>query len=642
VRAVLPGLRIRQPSIMTSPRNKDLLILCGICFLCFFWRLGSVGLFDFNEGFYTQVAREMYLRGDYVTPRVNGILFFDKPPLAIWLSALSFHLFGVTELAARLPVALAATGLVFLTYLFGARYLGRSAGLLAGAILALNPLVYGTARQMTMDIHQSLWFVVAMFSFCAAWVRGRTSRAGFTAETQSNAENGSGTTESGSRITLHASPAAHRASRVTALLYHTFWAACGLGVLAKSVPGLFPLAVAFVFVAITERFRPRAILARIWEARILTGLPLMFAIAVPWFYLAWRANGRVFYEEFWLLHHVQLARGGDFNHAAPIWYYVPALLAGLFPWSLFLPWAARAATWRPADPTTQRPRDPTPGTRLFLLAWAVVIFVIFSLMKSKLVSYLLPMYPAAALLIGDWMARAWEGRHALENRGLRWGTTIVSTVALVALGVGIAVAHYIITSPAAARQRQDVPPAVLEFGVHALVVVAIGMTIAAVLAWSRRPKAGVWAMVGGLCAFVILADVEGLNAMEARMNAPLQSLAREAGRKLTVGDSLAIHIGQPRRPSVFFYLPDAAFMGKPLPAPGQDGIILERGEAAPIEAFLNRTGPAWILTDRQRADALITTAPSIRVVDRRDHWLLLYAPARSALAQRPHGSASHL
>src|SRR2546421_4666258 len=105
---------------MTVPsRVRDLLILPVICGIAFFLGLATTGLFDMNEGLYVQAAREMYLRGDYITPHLNGGYFFDKPPLALWLSVISFHLFGVNELAARLPVALAATCTAFLTYWFG-------------------------------------------------------------------------------------------------------------------------------------------------------------------------------------------------------------------------------------------------------------------------------------------------------------------------------------------------------------------------------------------------------------------------------------------------------------------------------------------------------------------------------------------
>ncbi len=441
------------------------------------------------------------------------------------------------------------------------------------------------------------------------------------------------------------------------------------------MPGLFPIGAAFVFVVVTERFRWRAVLQRIREARILTGFPLMLAIIVPWFFLAWRANGHVFYEEFWLLHHVQLASGGDFSHAQPIWYYVPALIGGFFPWSLFLPWTVSSThppapsrdgrgsigevawserverpndltthgspapsyptTQRPGDPTTRRPNDPV--AHLFILAWAGFVFVVFSVMKSKLVSYLLPMYPAAALLAGNWMARAIEAR---QERGLRWGAALAAGISVAGLAVGSVVVHHIITSPGAARQRQDVPPDVLQFGIHALILVALGMCISALLIWSGRRGQGSWTLVATAAVFVTFADVEGLNVMEAKMNAPLQSLASDAGSRLSAGVPIAIHIGQPRRPSVFFYLPDSVYIGKPLPAQGEEGLILERGERAPIDAFLQRNRPAYILTDRKRADALLSNTASLSLVEQRDHWVLLRAePLPESIAAEP-GSSS--
>src|SRR5437879_6725445 len=103
-------------SMNLTPRTRDILVLSVICFFCFFWRLGSAGLFDFNEGYYTAVARDMYLRADYITPRLNGDFFFDKPPLALWLVAISFRFFGINEFAARFPVAVSASLLVFIVY----------------------------------------------------------------------------------------------------------------------------------------------------------------------------------------------------------------------------------------------------------------------------------------------------------------------------------------------------------------------------------------------------------------------------------------------------------------------------------------------------------------------------------------------
>src|SRR5439155_1159727 len=148
--------------------RRDLLLLAALCGLCFFWRLGSYGLFDLDEGLYVAAAREMRLTGDLVTPRVNGEPFFEKPPLVYWSAALMFRLFGVSELTARLPAALATTGLVFLVYVFGRRFFGRPSGLLAAAFFALSPLVLGAARELTTDAMLDLWIACALFAYFLA------------------------------------------------------------------------------------------------------------------------------------------------------------------------------------------------------------------------------------------------------------------------------------------------------------------------------------------------------------------------------------------------------------------------------------------------------------------------------------------
>src|SRR5207248_2468754 len=156
---------------------------------------------------------------------------------------------------------------------------------------------------------------------------------------------------------------------------------------------------------IDERFRPRAVVQRIWDAKLLLGVPLMLAIVAPWFYLVSRANGPIFYQEFFLLHHVKLLNGTEFNHVEPFWKYVPYLLIGFFPWSVFLPWAVPNVLAQARRPDSGESEEEIAATaRRFALVWAIVPFILFSLMTSKLVSYLLPMYPAAALLAGDWMS----------------------------------------------------------------------------------------------------------------------------------------------------------------------------------------------------------------------------------------------
>jgi 4-amino-4-deoxy-L-arabinose transferase-like glycosyltransferase len=576
-------------------RRRDLLLLAGLCGLCFFWRLGAIGLFDFNEGLYVQAAREMYLRGDLVTATVNGVFFFDKPPLALWCAVFSFHLFGVSEFAARLPVALCASLLTFLVYGFGARWFGRLAGLLAAAMVALNPLLFGTARQMTMDIHQSFWFAVALVCFFTAY-QSQTPR--------------------GKWLSLG------------------LWAGCGLSFMAKSVPGLFPLYVAFVFILVHERFQIRAVWTRIRQTKPLLGLLILAAIIAPWHILAYRAHGEIFYQKYWVLHHVALLRGTDFDHVQPFWYYLPALLIGLFPWGLLLP----AAVWqalRPKRVEEGAPLPPdAPTARLFVLIWALSIVVLFSLMTSKLISYLLPMYAAAALLVGDWMARAVDRP---QERALRLASLALAVVAMGLLVAGMVGLNWIANAPEAARAREDLPSELQALIRNLLIVVAFGFAAAAALIWTGRRLSGVSAMAATMAAFFGLALWQGPASIDSALHKPLHTLAQVAGRKLQTGTPLAVYIGQPRRPSVFFYMPASVFRLIP-GEPNRKNYLLETGEASAVTAFLKANRPAYVLTDARRAETLLASSPSLVVIESYGKWQLL----RSELMPHSGGAEKHI
>jgi hypothetical protein len=127
--------------------------------------------------------------------------------------------------------------------------------------------------------------------------------------------------------------------------------------------------------------------------------------------------------------------------------------------------------------------------------------------------------------------------------------------------------------------------------------------------------------------FVAVSVEEGLRAMETTKNAPLQSLARTAGEHLAQGDALAVYIGRPRYPSVFFYLPASAFVGKPLPVSEDEGLVLESGEPEPILRYLaaNREAhrAAYVLTDTRRAAELQATTPGLLLAEQNKRWVLL-------------------
>ncbi|MGC8669430.1 MAG: glycosyltransferase family 39 protein [Chthonomonadales bacterium] len=553
-------------------RWANLLLLCAICFLCFFCRLGSVGLLDSNEAIYTQVAREMYLRKDFVTPTINAVPWFDKPPLALWLAAASFAVFGVNELAARLPVAIAASALVLLTYGFGARFFGERAGFLAGAALALNPIFLGTARLMTMDIHQSLWFAVALLCFFA----------GYRAKT----------------------PGGKR-------WYYGLWASCGLSFLAKSFPGILPLFVALAFVVLDQRFRMDAIARRVWEARPLLGIPILLAVVLPWHVLISRANGPLFAQEYFWHHNVQILNGKDFNHGAPVWYYIPALLLSLYPWSVFL----APALWRTIVLLRRHPGPLTNGeyqdgdlrrARLLVLTWFVVIFVMFSGMVSKLVSYLLPLYPAAALLIGDWLDQ--ELRQG-AGRWLRVCLGIIAGMAVTAASAVLWALHRYAGTDTARRLYEAVPQPVVTAVAAGLVLLAAGTVAAALLGAIGRRYAGTMALVAACSAFVLLCVTKGITAIQATMTGPLERTALIVGSMLKPGTAAAISIPGPGHPSLLFYLPGWIYLGSRLPFHSA-GRVPFLADAEETIAYLRAHSRALVITDRSRAAEVRRGFPS--------------------------------
>jgi 4-amino-4-deoxy-L-arabinose transferase-like glycosyltransferase len=556
--------------------DRHVALLAVLCFVCFFLNLGAIGLLDFNEGLYVEAAREMFLRGDYVTGRVNGIPWFDKPPLALWQVAISFRVFGQTEWAARLPVAIASTALVFLTYWAGARWFNRRAGLLAAAMLALSPLYFGTARQMTMDIHQSFWFAVAMFGF-------------FYARTSTNPK--------AKWWTLFA------------------WAGCGLSFMAKSVPGLFPLFACLVYLAWESRTKRLSFWKLFLETKPILGFLVLLAVVVPWHLAAHLTYGRWFWDTYFFHHHVQLATGKDFGHVQPIWYYIPWLFICFFPWSLMTPWVFRKQR------TTSTPlplaESNAEDFRTFLTIWAGVVFVIFTLMPSKVISYLLPMFPAIALLTGQWLADKVDDP---ADRGLKFVTVFSTIFGIVMLVAVIWVKRHVDGLPEMDRMRREFPPPVAAMAVHAMIAATVFLVAASVMIWSKRRHA-LRALIGAMVAFVGVVVTEGTVAFEQAITGQPHELVRRAGTLLQPGDDLVLFIGDPAKPSNFFYLPDELLL-RPVTEEKGGGCVLETGTLDTVANYLNVHSPAYVVTDRDRAERLGKVMPT-EEIEKLGRWRLL-------------------
>ena len=331
-----------SPNAALPPRGTALLLALVTALLLF--RLGEAPLVGPDEPRYARVAVEMFRRGDWIVPTLQGQPWLEKPALYYWMAGAAFSLFGESETAARLPSVLAAVVLTGLTALVGARLYGGAAGLHAGFIAGTSLLVFAYGRAAAMDM------------LLAATVSAAIGLTGL-------------------RLLGIAGPMAVIAAGACA----------GLALLAKGPLGaLLPALVALAYLA-AARDRSQA-----WR-RIASRVPLaivaMLVVAGPWYAAIFAAQGHAFVDVFLLNHNVARFTSTVHNHPGPIFYYVPVLLAGLYIWSgLTLPGLAAL-----------RPRVPAD---LFVLCWLGAPLLFFSAAASKLPGYILPCIPPLAIAAG--------------------------------------------------------------------------------------------------------------------------------------------------------------------------------------------------------------------------------------------------
>lgn len=336
---------------------RDLVMLAVVFGLAFFQRLGQLPLLDPDEGRYAEIPREMLEKGDFITPFLNYVKYFEKPPLHYWLNAISFKVFGLTEFAARAPAALMGLCGVLFTYHMGRTLFGRRAGLLAAVILGTSLGFVVIGRYNVIDMTLTFCMTATLGCFLLAVREGR-QRAG--------------------------------------LYYYLFYLAAALTVLAKGLIGLvLPGGAIFLFILLTGRWR----LLR--EMRLPTGILLFLLATAPWFVLVSLHNPE--FPRFFFIHeHFERFLTKTHGRYEPPWFFIPVLAGFMLPWSFYIPSAVRGI-W-------QERRTPAGEARLYLLLWGAVIFVFFSLSSSKLIPYILPVFPAMALLIGEFFARVFERR----------------------------------------------------------------------------------------------------------------------------------------------------------------------------------------------------------------------------------------
>ncbi|HVN83039.1 MAG TPA: glycosyltransferase family 39 protein [Terriglobia bacterium] len=373
--------------------SRTLLHVCLLVFVVyvqFFFRLGAIGLVGPDEPRYAQVAREMAVTGDYVTPHLGGEPWFEKPVLYYWLTALAYKLHGVDESAARFASVVSAALGVGLAYWLGRAWLGPRGGVLTGLILATSVLYFSLARAASMDM-------LLAASLTGAW----TSL--YFILFPSN--------ETGLSSDL-------KVGRHPCLWHYLFYGFLAIAVLAKGPVGLILVGGSLLAFLILTR-RP-GVLRKLIS---VPGLFIFLAISLPWYWLCYRANGAAFIQEFIVQHNLERFATDRYRHSQPAWFYLGVLFAGFFPWVFQLvPAAVRLARERVVEYTRDRCRQ------IYFGSWVAVPLIFFTFSRAKLPGYILPIAPAVALLIAREFELCLSGdpRHK-QNRwvyGLLWAQAV--------------------------------------------------------------------------------------------------------------------------------------------------------------------------------------------------------------------------
>ncbi len=374
-------------------------LIAGASFLA--WFLAFTGARPLNvpdEGRYAEVAREMVVSGDWVTPRLDGVPFLDKPPLFYWMAALGFRAFGVHVWTARLVPALMGALGCLLVFLAGARLHGRRAGLLAAVVLAVSPFYFGASQYVNHDLAVAVWISGAVLAFAVALpAEGRWRPAWFLAGC----------------------------------------ASAGLAVLTKGLVGiLFPFGVAGLWALAARRW------ARVAWPAVAGGAGLLAGLVLPWIAAEQAANPD-FLHYFFVTQHVERFTGTGFNNPAGPAFYLVVLAAGLLPWTPLLPAAVRRAA-----AAFRRDRSDA-GADLLLLLWPALVVVFFSIPRSKIAGYVAPAVPPLALLLGRWWDQVLPGAGD-PPPSLRASGWLMAAVA-VALGAAPLLPARVLPPAAAAR-----------------------------------------------------------------------------------------------------------------------------------------------------------------------------------------------
>jgi 4-amino-4-deoxy-L-arabinose transferase-like glycosyltransferase len=438
----------------------------------FFFLLGSRSLNEPDEGRYAEIAREMIETGNWLVPHLWYLPHLDKPPLTYWLVAASMKCFGQNEWAVRLPLALAGISGVWAAFLLGRSLGGKRVGLWSGLILQTSLLYFVMARMLTTDILLTQFIAWAMYFLWRSWLCLKTPAPGF-------------------------------------LRWHIAgWAAVALAFLVKGPIALAIPLVAFLVLMIFHGKEIRS--QKLLGAGLVCGLAVFGALAAPWFLMVFqRMPGSA--------HYMILGQAAGHllgttikNRTGNPFYFFGILAVGLLPWTILLGWL-----WRRSD--------LAKDGRLLLNTWAVFTFVLFSLSHAKLPAYILPIFPALAVLLA--LRFFSDEKTAVPAPRISWQVCLASSLLLPAVFPFLLQIAF-----------KDELPEWMKLQV-ALFVAVIALVLYLARKWDAQTMAGAAVAISLAGFFIVVAEIPPFETT-LRANQTFKPLALELAKDVQPDDAI--------------------------------------------------------------------------------------------------------
>ncbi len=515
---------------MLSRNRGFLFLLCIVAVVVIFYNIGTIPLLDPDEPVYAETPKEMIKYNEYLSPRIYGEYWYDKPPMYYWLVAGSYKIFGINEFAARFPSAFLAVLSVLVMYYYGSKLFNKRAAACGALVLVTSLEFFYLGKAAVTDITLNFCLMVSLLAFI-------------------NRQ------------------------------YYIFYIFAGLATLTKGPVGLlFPGAILFLYFLFSGRWQEMK------HMKILSGVLVFSLVALPWYIYMYINHGNAFVETFLGFHNI--TRFTSPEHPETVWwyYYIPVLILGFFPWSAVMV----QSVWKSFTDS----RHDYPQL-LYLNIWAAFIFVFFTISQTKLVSYILPMFPPLALIVGWNIDRLWDYRRS--QRIISW--PLLYSILTILLGTGMFLGLKYI-------------PELTNGVIAVLILFSISLTIVWFFIWQRDMAKVFWVKVitGVVFSLILLGIMFPQAAPRFTAKYIAQSFIRQYDGKSPIYVTKFLH------PGFTFY---SELYGTEVDA---------KENVAKLIKAVNKPGPSYFILMKKDFEALADQTKQLRLLETHDEKLLLYKP----------------